>query len=86
MSYASLGFSCEPITIACTSNHKFLAPTNPVYDMRTTYMMKYPGDSLMFRPELEADHIIKYPEEIKIKANTGANKKNGCSSCNLFRS
>ena len=45
MSYAKLGTSCKPITIACTSNHKYISPLDPVYFQPNTTMLQYPGIS-----------------------------------------
>ena len=43
MSYAKLGMSCKSMTIACTSNHKYLSPSDAVYFRRRTNMMQYPA-------------------------------------------
>lgn len=33
MSYAKLGFSCRPQTVALTNNHKFFTLDNPLYNV-----------------------------------------------------
>lgn len=47
MSYSLLGTSCMPHTIACTSNHKFLPLQAPIYKKQHTYMLQYPGGSVI---------------------------------------
>jgi len=46
--YAMLGTSCSPMTMACTSNHKYLSMLNPDYRKIYTDMYLYPGSSINF--------------------------------------
>jgi hypothetical protein len=47
MSYTVLGISCKSNKIACTSNHKFLPLRDSMYLKQDTYMMQYPGNSIL---------------------------------------
>lgn len=42
--YAILGAPCCPLTIACTSNQKFIPLCSKVYRKNYSYMLQYPGD------------------------------------------
>jgi hypothetical protein len=42
--YATLGSACLPKIIACTSNEKFILPSNPVYFKQGTEMLNYPSN------------------------------------------
>lgn len=45
MSYAKLGTSCKPMTIACTSNNKYISLIDPSYFQSNTDMSQYDGSS-----------------------------------------
>lgn len=41
--YSSRGNACIPKTIACTSAHKYLPPSDPIYKQWGMYMYRFPG-------------------------------------------
>ena len=45
-SYSSRGNSCLPKTIACTSAHKYLPPSDPIYKQWGMYMYRFPGGDI----------------------------------------
>ena len=63
MSYRRLGFSCDNQTIACTTNHKYLSPLDPVYFKQFTYMAQYPAAIPSFVSRDSADP--RHPSKIK---------------------
>lgn len=64
MSYATLGNSCTPRTVALTSNRKFLLPDANVYNKFYTEMANYPSaDSTYTDDNLPFDPLN--PERIK---------------------
>jgi len=60
--YAQRGRNCTPITIAYTSNEKFLPPLDPLYYQRYTTMLQYPGQTHDFITTVGDD---AHPAEIK---------------------
>ena len=55
--YAHRGTSCYPITSALTSNRKFLAPDNPIYNKINVPMMQYPASSSSLMNKNSAERI-----------------------------
>jgi hypothetical protein len=68
MSYSSLGTSCSSHTIAYTSNRKFLPLHSQIYKKQCTYMLEYPGTSVISDSTEHITHPsdgVIHPEIIK---------------------
>jgi hypothetical protein len=55
MSYSIRGNSCTPKTIACSSAHKYLPPSDPIYKQWGMYMYRFPGGDV--QQTLETDPV-----------------------------
>ena len=88
--YAVLGYTCTQHSNALTSNHKYLLPTNEVYDKFYTKMRRYPGDIGIYGHRTKDDRAPHDPSHLKAffskdSAPDGSQSYGtggGCSSCN----
>ena len=76
--YHKLGVPCEPITVACTSNHKFLPLKASVYRKQYTYMMQYPGTTL---PQSYTNPQPSLVSHLTTHLDTPQTTSGRCTSC-----
>lgn len=83
MNYSVLESSCQPKTIAYTSNKKFFPLCTPIYTQKYNYVMRCPGPNNNNIDEQRSTiHKLRH-DHLEENEQTSSNQCNNCNQYNF---